>query len=883
MIEVEHGDNFDVNAIGDGYRNIAYRVNKETRIGEIILYGYDKKNRPQTYKFEHYSHIKYNVQYETKEKDIFGKNIATKQFRNVYDRNKWMKSLDGSINIMECLRPEQEFLQSRFHKAVNDPEFNTQKMRIHYLDIEIAIQDEFPEAKEAKYPINLITVYDSHHERYYTWAMPHADQKLVNSLTDDHDIILFKFDNEIDLIKSYVEWTENNRPDVVTGWNTKFFDMPYIIRRIENILTPDYAKKMSPVADYYITENRENPKEININIKGLTQLDLMVLYRDKFMFKIDGGYKLDNVCEVELSANKLHFKGSFKEFYQTQFQKFFEYNVRDVELLVKLEAKLQLIDLSRAITTSGLCQTEAIYTSISYLIGSLSTYSMNERMGVFPTFKDKNSDMGSEKFEGAYVFPTQSGFYNNGVIGIDLASLYPNDMIAQNISPETKVGQLHVIDDDNYHLYRKAGKVKKITGTQLTKLTDQKCIISKNNTLFYKHAERKGIVTGWLQDAYNTRVKYKKLSAKYASKADKETDPELKREYMEQSARYDHIQYAQKIKLNSVYGCFGTPYSPIYDPDIAQSVTLTGQFINRSVSDMLRGKFGDEAIIAGDTDSIYIDIESVTERYAKKFGRDDIRGFSRSEVKEMLKELDAYVTGEVNDFAANLVNTECCTTEGHNIKYERELLASEAIFFKKKHYLMHLIDVEGKKADKFKYMGIAVKKGELPASIKTFLKEIYENTCRNGWGYDEYRDYLNEVYDKFLKFEFEDISEWKGYRTEKESTGFLQVEKGALAQVRGIHYYNQFIDDMKLKDKYAEIRLGDMIRFCYIHKSNTYGVDVISFIDESFPDEFRDIFTIDYIRMFNKLVMKPLSGYVKAMGFMDYTPTNQMVDDVFDL
>lgn len=139
MVNVELHDEFDLNAIGNGYRNVAYRVNRETRMGEILLYGYDTNNNPQTYKFDHQSHVKYKVPYKTTEKSIFNDNIATKKFRNVYERNKWMKSLDGSIKIFEALRPEEEFLQGRFHSNVNDQSFNTQPLRTHFLDIEVAI------------------------------------------------------------------------------------------------------------------------------------------------------------------------------------------------------------------------------------------------------------------------------------------------------------------------------------------------------------------------------------------------------------------------------------------------------------------------------------------------------------------------------------------------------------------------------------------------------------------------------------------------------------------------------------------------------------------------------------------------------------------------
>lgn len=782
--------------------------------------------------------------------------------------------------------------------------------------------DEFPVAKDAAYPINLITVYDTTLSKYFTWAMPHSKQQLENSLSDKHDLTLFKFNNEIDLLKSFIDWLGDNRPDIIAGWNIKFFDIPYIIRRVENILGDDYAKRLSPVDDYYITEDRNNPNEISVSIKGVSQMDQLILYRDKFQHKVEGGgYKLDNVCEFELGENKLKYKGTMKEFYQTNFQQFFEYNVRDVELLVRLEEKLRMVDLARSITSAGLCQPEAIYTSIGYIIGSLNVYAKNNKSGVFPTYKDRNSDMSSEKFEGAYVFPTKMGFYQDGVIGIDLASLYPKTIIATNISPDTKVGQLHEIDSQTYDLYRPNGTVKRITDKQLNKLLEVKCSRTKNNTLMYKSTEKLGIIPAWLIGTYNKRADTKKemrvlntLLNKIDKLVDIKTkdvvnvsidvpyntlkgraneivksgifDTELINLYFQLDVMYSRfgtLEQSLKLFMNSLYGVLGTPFSPLYDPDLAQSTTLTGQFINKSTSQFVKDRFGQECVIAGDTDSLYITLEEFIVSYYKKFNKQKLQEFTRSEINIVLKEIDTFVNEDVNNFAATLVNTECHTIDGHNIKYERELLASEAIFFKKKHYLMHLIDIEGNKVDKFKYMGIAVKKGELPLSIKTFLKDIYENTCKNGWGYDDYRKYLTEVYDKFMNFDYDDISVWKGYRTPKESTGFLQTEKGTGAQVRGLHYHNQLLDDMKIKDRYTELRLGDMIRYCYINNTNEYGIDVISFMDDAFPGEFRELFTIDYIKMFNKLVIKPLEGYVAAMGFVEYKPTNQMVDDVFDL
>jgi DNA polymerase elongation subunit (family B) len=176
-------------------------------------------------------------------------------------------------------------------------------------------------------------------------------------------------------------------------------------------------------------------------------------------------------------------------------------------------------------------------------------------------------------------------------------------MIALNISPETKVGQLYPIDEHRWTLKRTSGKIVEITTEQLDKLCTTKCILTKNNTLMYKHEVKEGVITQWLENAYNQRVKYKKLCAKFFNKADKETDPVEKSKLINQAQIYDSMQYTYKIFMNSIYGILGTPFSPIYDADLAQSVTLTGQFINKGVNALIESKFGKDRTIAGDTDS----------------------------------------------------------------------------------------------------------------------------------------------------------------------------------------------------------------------------------------------------------------------------------------
>jgi len=874
--------------IGKGYRNVVYQSSKTG--GTIILYGYDENGRPATFKIPHICTAKYEVKYPTNQKSIFNTNIATKNFDTSYERWKWLQSLSDNVKVFEAFRPEVEFLHQHFSRDFLKEDFNTQPLRTHYIDIEVAVEDTWCEPQEAGFPINLITIYDSHYKRYYSWVL--GD---VKNTLDDKDIIIFKFKDEAELLKSFLDWFKINYPDVITGWNIRNFDIVYIIRRLENVLGIKAAEQISPVRKYRYREGHDvkGRPTANYTIEGITQLDLLVLYRDKFKIAqaLDGGYNLDNVGEHELGERKLQYEGTFRDFYRRDFQKFFEYNIRDVELTVKLEEKLQLIPLARRISTFGLCELESIYYSLPYLIGSLNLFSYQHLDKVFPSYRNAVADTNTS-FEGAYVFPTEAGFYKEGVACIDLNSLYPNTIISINCSPETKVGQLINNEDDTYTIRGNNGKSKDITSDELTKILNDKCILSKNNTLFLKHDQRNGIIPQWSEYFYNYRKNTKKTEYKYVKELSKlEKDDPLYDEVNSKVKLYHSIQISIKDAINSVYGILGTRFSPIYDVDLAQSITLNGQFVNKSVATFVEEEFKKRydieydfrPSIAGDTDSNFLNIKPLTEKYAKKFDiKPMLSKFTRTQFKELSKELDDFVENDINDYVENLINTECYTTKGNHVVYGREYIASEGMFFKKKHYLVHIIDDEGTKTDKFKYSGIAVKKTQLPAEMKPLLKHIYESTCNEHWTYVEYQNYLNEVFNKFKDYDFENISMNQKYSTAKESIGYLQSEKGTQAAVRSSHYYNQLLKDFKLSNKYDEIRLDDVIKYVYVFKNNPYHIDVIGYKD-MLPQEFKDIFKINYELMFQKLFIDPLDGYINAMNFNKYQPSNQMEVDIFSL
>lgn len=283
--------------------------------------------------------------------------------------------------------------------------------------------------------------------------------------------------------------------------------------------------------------------------------------------------------------------------------------------------------------------------------------------------------------------------------------------------------------------------------------------------------------------------------------------------------------------------------------------------------------------------SQFINITPMVEHFAAKNNISnvkDVSSFSKEQLDELVTELDDFINNDVNIYIKNLINSECHTTQGHNLRYAREYVAAQGMFFKKKHYITHIIKHDDKHVDKFKYSGVSCKKTEIPAGMKSFLKNIFEDTCTKNWNETDYKKYIDSVFSDFIKKEYDDISLYKTYNTEKASTGFMLSEKGAGAHARAANIYNELLTTLQIDKKYEKIRPGDQLRYCYINDTNPYGINVIAFRD-SIPKEFADIFTINYDLMFEKIFLSSLKGYISIMKFNPYSPNNKAVCDISEL
>lgn len=920
------------NYFGNGYRSVAYLTDHE-RKGQIVLFGFDPAGNRKTYIIPWKSWIKYRVKYETAEKDIYENYVETRWFNSSFDRKKRLDEIGNSLHIVECLSPEQEFLQEAFYKVALDPDFNKQELRVQFIDIETEISETFMRPNEAGNRINMITIYDSETKKYYTWSLEHAEidfkeEPLCNYPKDK--FVFYEFHNsEERLLEHFVDWIEANYPDVSMGWNTKGFDWPYIVRRIENVLGKGAAARLSPVGKYRIKEiNHDNERadvgaEIEVDIAGLFIADGLVLYRDKFHLAggpLDGGHGLSNVGEHEGLGKKIQYQGTLKDLYLKDYQKFYEYNVRDVDLVVKIEEKCKMIALSRMVAGAGLCNYDTIYSSISYLIGSVTQFARLHMDRVFQSYLNVKKER--EAYEGAYVFEPIPGVYDGGIACVDFNSLYPSSIRAMNLSPETYVGKVSKIMDIDklggnwrvafnseepidlgdpslkelwFYPVGDIKKRKKITKDALLKLLETKCIFTRNNTLFLKHSVKQGVVSGWCKHFYALRKSTKKKMQALDLAIYKKEIPEDKiAETKVEIQNLDAKQMAYKLAINSIYGILGTNHSPLYIVELAQSITRLGKFCNISASKYIaktfREKYGAASSyitsVSGDTDSQFVNISCVVQHLLKKgigSGK-DISKWSDDDKLKLWKFVDGFVENDVNLYVQNLIRDYCHTEHPEVLRYSLEYVSAIGVYEAKKHYATRKVIAEGPElVDKIKFSGIELKKASVPQKVKDILKDIYEGVLLHGWNESNFIEYLYNVWDDFKALTIDEISFWKGYSSAREASGFLQMQKGSTAVASASTYYNQIIKKLGLGKKYDQILLGQKVRFCYVKPTNEYRIDYIAFPDGQWPEEFNKIFEVDYEVMFDKLVTSSLKGFMTATKFSPVDPSKQIAYDVFDL
>ena len=491
------------------YRNCVYDYKEKS----IHLYTWDENGNRVKHTKNFYPYL-FLEDPKGEFTSIYGTKLRKKIFENSYERNQFIKE-SGTRRLFENMPPVQQFLIDEYWKVHEDEDFFQHPLKVWFLDIETYSVGAFPNVEDPQDPINIISFYDSLEDKIYSYG--------TKPYTGNNKKIVYCYcKTEKELFVNFLEAVEKKEPDVISGWNSDGFDIPYIINRGQQILGEE-INKLSPLRKIRkrVYMGQFGREEIKYHIEGISLVDYIEVYKKFTMVKRES-YKLDLIGEVELGQNKLAYGDTtLDKLADSDWNTFVDYNVHDVQLLVNLEEKLKYVELLRMLATTGLTTLEGALGTLGVITGALccQARSNNEVLATF----ERGGSQGQNP--GAYVAEPKRGF-SDYVVSFDANSLYPNIMITLNASPETKVGRV-VVDGDDVKVRTLSGKVYSLKRDKFSQwLKSEGHSLSKAGILFSQ--KKRGVLPEFVDRYYKMRVGVQKtLKAKRRELAD--IEDEIKR------------------------------------------------------------------------------------------------------------------------------------------------------------------------------------------------------------------------------------------------------------------------------------------------------------------------------------------------------------------
>jgi DNA polymerase elongation subunit (family B) len=715
------------------------------------------------------------------------------------------------------------------------------KICIAYIDIEVESENGFPEPRDANESITAITLKIK--GNYFVFGVG-------NYSKHRDDVHYAKCRDESDLIRRFLDLWARFHPDIVSGWNIKTFDIPYLVNRIVKIFGEAEAKKLSPwnrISERNVTfMGREHQI---FEIDGVATLDYLELYK-KFTYSQQESYRLDHIANIELGEKKLDYSEyeNLHELYKQDYQKFIEYNVKDVELVEKLEDKMKLLELALTLAYDNKVNYDDVFTQVRMWDAIVYNYLLKKKI-VIPQMSLSSK---SSQYEGAYVKDPIIGMHE-WVASFDLNSLYPHLIMQYNISMETLVEPGAISFD------RGSVKVDTLLNQEVdTEFLKHHGVTLTPNGQLFSCTKGQGVMPEIMDTMYKDRTRYKKLAIEAKKKIETVLEDKNQVEYLQkQVARYNNLQLAKKVTLNSAYGAMGNQYFRFFDIRMAEAITTAGQLsirwiekkINEYMNTLLKTQ-DEDYVIASDTDSIYLNMGPLVNKLYPNV----------SDTKKVIDFMDKVCDQKIQPFIDKSYGelAEYLNCYQQRMEMKRESLADKAIWVAKKNYVLNVYNSEGVAyaKPKLKMMGISAVRSSTPAACRTKIKEAINIIITQNES--ALHKFIEEFRQEFNKLPVEEISFPRSVNGLSEYSDNANIfKKGTPIHVKGALVYNHFLREMKLTKRYQEIKEGEKIKFVYLKQPNMFNNNTLAFLSV-LPKKFDAEQFIDYDLQFEKSFLEPL-------------------------
>jgi len=784
--------------------------------------------------------------------------------------SKTRRFIRGNPNVFESDLPRETRVLTDLY--LNEDTSSEGNVTL-FFDIEVSMENGIPNTQKPNNEITSIALYDPLIKKYEVFVL---DKRGLYTDRDSEETAVHFCMDEVDLLHKFINSYEQIRPTIISGWNSNGFDVPYLYNRIRQICGQGTANRLSPIGRVKYSDRMERYK-----IAGVSSLDYLDLYK-KFTYTQQPNYRLDTIGRLEVGMGKVDYEGSLDDLFRDDLDKFIEYNLQDVRIIVDLDKKLNLIDLVRGICHIGHVPYEDYGMSSRFLEGTIVTYL--HRKGIIVTDKPKDGReqmdaMGDrEGFAGAYVQEPVPGLYD-WVYSLDLQSLYPSIIMSLNISPETKVAKVLNFDMEQHFRKEIVAYVIQEMGNDTTveleydafvQFIQENNLTMASNGVLYSTIS-KGIIPEVLEEWFAKRVEYKNLMKKYTNEGDKT-----------QAAYYDQRQHIQKIFLNSLYGVLGLPVFRFYDVDNAAAVTLTGQDVIKTTAKFINLKY--EKVTGEKKDHcVYVDTDSVYFPAKPLFteGAPDALAATIDIAYDMESGLNKFY----DSMAKRMFNCD-----SHKFHIKGESVAKTGFWVAKKRYALDKVyDLETHQTvSKLVVKGLDVVRSSFPKAFREFMTQMLKDILG--------RVDKNELDDKILALKTSlktrhylevarntSANNISQFAAGEGGGGINRFKKGTPAHIKAAIVYNRLLTHFNIQTRYEPIADGAKIKYVYL-KDNPLHIDALAIKGYQDPPQIVEMITeyIDTDALFENELRNKLDDFYTALkwGLLP-TEKNQNANDFF--